>query len=180
MSWQQVYQAIRKLLVVTVIGLAGGALPALAQTPALSGRVSSQEEGNMEGVLVRAKKTGSTIAVSVVSDAQGRYSFPADRLDAGQYAVFIQQIDERCAVGRFLPQCFVVQNDAAAPVADALGGEQHVAIGAAVFFDVLYVDAVEAAAYGAGAFVRREDAAPWCNHGFGDSVQIIRCHKNFQ
>jgi virginiamycin B lyase len=90
MSWQQVYQAIRKLLVVTVIGLAGGALPALAQTPALSGRVSSQEEGNMEGVLVRAKKTGSTIAVSVVSDAQGRYSFPADRLDAGQYAITIR------------------------------------------------------------------------------------------
>jgi streptogramin lyase len=66
--------------------------PVHAQTPAvaLSGRVSSQEEGNMEGVLVRAKKAGSTIAVSVVSDAQGRYSFPADRLDAGQYALSIR------------------------------------------------------------------------------------------
>jgi virginiamycin B lyase len=65
--------------------------PVQAQTPAaLSGRVSSQEEGNMEGVLVRAKRAGSTIAVSVVSDAQGRYSFPADRLDAGQYAISIR------------------------------------------------------------------------------------------
>ena len=44
----------------------------------------------MEGVIVRAKKAGSTIAVSVVSDAQGRYSFPADRLDVGQYALSIR------------------------------------------------------------------------------------------
>jgi virginiamycin B lyase len=62
-----------------------------AQTPAaLSGRVSSQEEGTMEGVVVRAKKAGSTMTVSVVSDAQGRYSFPLNRLDAGQYALSIR------------------------------------------------------------------------------------------
>jgi virginiamycin B lyase len=67
-------------------------LPLLAQTsvPALSGRVASQAEGDMEGVIVRAKKAGSTITVSVVSDAQGRYRFPADRLDAGQYAVSVR------------------------------------------------------------------------------------------
>src|SRR5262245_47838545 len=65
------------------------AVPAHAQTAALSGRVSSQEEGNMEGVVVRAKRTGSTITVSVVTDAQGRYRFPADRLDAGQYGLSI-------------------------------------------------------------------------------------------
>ena len=66
--------------------------PADAQSasPALSGRISSQEEGDMEGVIVRAKKAGSTIAVSVVSDAQGRYAFPANRLDAGQYALSIR------------------------------------------------------------------------------------------
>ncbi|HYT47759.1 MAG TPA: hypothetical protein VEL04_05025, partial [Burkholderiales bacterium] len=45
-----------------------------AQT-ALTGLVSSAEEGAMEGVLVGAKKAGSTITVTVVSDAQGRYSF---------------------------------------------------------------------------------------------------------
>ena len=46
----------------------------------------------MEGVLVSAKKTGSTITISVVSDAQGRYSFPAARLEPGQYSLRIRAI----------------------------------------------------------------------------------------
>ena len=48
-----------------------------AQTVALSGQVSSAEEGAMEGVLVSAKKAGSTITITVVSDKDGRFSFPA-------------------------------------------------------------------------------------------------------
>ncbi len=44
----------------------------------------------MEGVLVSAKRIGSTITVTVVSDAQGRYSFPADRLVPGEYGVRIR------------------------------------------------------------------------------------------
>ena len=60
------------------------------QGPAdLSGVVSSQEEGQLEGVLVSAKKEGSTITVSVVSDRQGRYSFPGDRLQPGNYRLKI-------------------------------------------------------------------------------------------
>jgi streptogramin lyase len=59
---------------------------------ALTGIVSSSEEGPMEGVLVSAKKTGSTIAVTVVSDEKGRYAFPAGRLDAGQYALSIRAV----------------------------------------------------------------------------------------
>src|SRR5205823_6579098 len=39
-----------------------------------------------------AKKTGSTVTVSVISDAQGRYSFPADRLSAGKYTLKIRAI----------------------------------------------------------------------------------------
>jgi len=31
----------------------------------------------MEGVVVSAKKAGSTVTVSVVSDGQGRFSFPS-------------------------------------------------------------------------------------------------------
>src|SRR5215472_18325829 len=54
---------------------------------ALTGAVRSQEEGLMEGVLVSAKKTGSTVTVTVVSDAQGRYSFPRARLEPGRYAL---------------------------------------------------------------------------------------------
>lgn len=52
---------------------------------ALTGIVSSQTEGSMEGVVVTAKRAGSTIAVSVVTDKTGQYSFPADRLEAGEY-----------------------------------------------------------------------------------------------
>ena len=69
--------------------LAGaGLLPASAQTPAaLTGQVTSAEEGAMEGVLVSAKKAGSTVTITVVSDAQGRYSFPAAKLEPGQYSL---------------------------------------------------------------------------------------------
>ena len=41
----------------------------------------------MEGVVVSAKKAGGTITVSVVSDDKGRYSFPAERLEPGQYTI---------------------------------------------------------------------------------------------
>jgi virginiamycin B lyase len=61
--------------------------PAAAQGSALSGQVTSAEEGPMEGVVVSAKKQGSTVTVSVVTNAEGRYSFPAGRLDAGPYAI---------------------------------------------------------------------------------------------
>src|SRR5260370_42704927 len=59
-----------------------GFLPAAAQAPAaLTGQVTSAEEGAMEGVLVSARKAGSTMAVTVVSDAQGNFSFPASKLE---------------------------------------------------------------------------------------------------
>ncbi len=65
--------------------------PASAQSaPALTGQVSSAEEGNMEGVVVSAKKDGATITISVVSDNAGRYSFPAARLEPGHYTVQVR------------------------------------------------------------------------------------------
>ena len=65
----------------------GSAAPASAQgaPPALGGKITSDREGPMEGVLVSAKKPGSTITVTVVSDASGAYAFPADRLAPGSY-----------------------------------------------------------------------------------------------
>jgi len=72
-----------------------GTNPLKSQTPAavaLSGQVSSMEEGPMEGVLVSAKKAGSTITVTVVSNDRGRYSFPKDRLEPGQYALSIRAV----------------------------------------------------------------------------------------
>jgi virginiamycin B lyase len=69
------------------------AAPGCAQpspSSALSGRVSSIEEGPMEGVLVSVKKAGSTMTITVVSDEQGRYRFPASKLAPGQYALSIR------------------------------------------------------------------------------------------
>jgi virginiamycin B lyase len=64
-----------------------------AQGPAaLAGQVSSQEEGPMEGVVVSAKKDGSTITVSVISDNKGHYSFPASRLEPGHYTLKIRAV----------------------------------------------------------------------------------------
>ena len=62
----------------TTLGLLAGAAlalmiatgPAHAQT-ALAGLVSSAQEGPMEGVLVTARRDGATMAITVVSDAQG-------------------------------------------------------------------------------------------------------------
>ena len=68
------------------------AVPARAQSTALTGVVSSAAEPVMEGVLVSARKDGSTVTVTVVSDDKGRYSFPADRLEPGHYAIAIRAI----------------------------------------------------------------------------------------
>ena len=57
---------------------------------ALTGKVSSQAERAMEGVLVGVKKAGSTITTWVVSNAEGQYSFPRDRMEPGNYAVSIR------------------------------------------------------------------------------------------
>ena len=63
-------------------------LPAQAQAAAaLTGQASSAEEGAMEGVVVSAKKDGTTISISVVTDAQGRFAFPAARLEPGRYTL---------------------------------------------------------------------------------------------
>jgi virginiamycin B lyase len=65
---------------------------AFAQTAALSGQVGSAAEAAMEGVLVSAKRDGTTITVTVVSDDKGRYSFPAARLAPGHYTLSIRAI----------------------------------------------------------------------------------------
>src|SRR5262249_10875828 len=80
------------------LGAAGAPLRAAVMSSgahaqaALTGLVSSSEEGAMEGVLVSAKKEGSTITTTVVTDEQGRYSFPAARMEAGKYSISIRAI----------------------------------------------------------------------------------------
>jgi virginiamycin B lyase len=65
--------------------------PTRSQTKdALTGIVSSDAEGPMEGVIVKAERVGGTITISVVSDEHGRYSFPADKLKPGPYNLTIR------------------------------------------------------------------------------------------
>jgi streptogramin lyase len=88
-SLSLVIAASLTLLLVTA---PSGTLRAQAPAPALTGQVTSAEEGAMEGVLVSAKKAGSSITITVVSDAQGRYSFPAGKLEPGQYSFRIRAV----------------------------------------------------------------------------------------
>jgi virginiamycin B lyase len=77
------------------VALCFHALPGSAQTShslALSGRVTSAEEGPMEGVLVSARNIASTITITVVSDDQGRYRFPASKLLPGEYNLRIRAV----------------------------------------------------------------------------------------
>src|SRR5262245_23675764 len=76
--------------VVAAVFLQTAAVPFYAQThtlPALAGQVHAAEEGPMEGVVVSAKKDGSTISISVVTNDQGRFAFPAARLEPGRYTL---------------------------------------------------------------------------------------------
>lgn len=63
-----------------------------SKSAALAGQVSSQEEGSMEGVLVSAKREGSTITVTAVSDNKGRYSFLQEILQPGRYSLRIRAV----------------------------------------------------------------------------------------
>src|SRR4051812_16899141 len=87
----------RAMLLFLIVAFAGVATAQTPSHPALTGKVTSQAEGAMEGVLVGAKKVGSPITTWVVSNAQGQYSFPRDRITPGKYAMSIR------AVGYELP-----------------------------------------------------------------------------
>jgi len=80
---------------VCLIGVVGltAAGPAAAQQagPALTGTVTAGPEA-LEGVLVSARKSGSTITVTVVSDKDGHYSFPAARLEPGAYSLRVRAV----------------------------------------------------------------------------------------
>ena len=79
--------------IAVLVAMAVGVALAIAPTgraqssAAIDGRITSVEEGPMEGVLVSARRAASTMTVTVVSDAQGRYRFPSARLQPGAYAL---------------------------------------------------------------------------------------------
>src|SRR3954453_11790423 len=59
---------------------------------ALTGTVSSEAEGKMEGVVVTARQAKSVVQGSGTTDAEGRYSFPQDRLRPGEYTLSIRAV----------------------------------------------------------------------------------------
>jgi streptogramin lyase len=59
---------------------------------ALTGVVSSRDEGKMEGVLVTVRGEGANHTVTVVSDARGKYSFPRTHVTPGKYSVTIRAV----------------------------------------------------------------------------------------
>ena len=69
-----------------------------AETPiALTGQVTSVEEGPMEGVLVSAmsvgqRADGSTVTITVVSDDKGRFRFPSSKMRPGRYGLRIRAV----------------------------------------------------------------------------------------
>src|SRR4029077_1105963 len=66
---------------------------AQGQSPAaLAGTVASATEGLMEGVVVSARKAGAAVTVSVATDDKGRFSFPASKLEPGQYVLSTRAI----------------------------------------------------------------------------------------
>src|SRR5437868_791076 len=85
------FGAITALVALPIVG----SHPAMAQNhaaAALTGTVSSAQEGKMEGVVVSAKRPGSTIMVSVSTNAKGEYSFPQDRLAPGTYNITMRAV----------------------------------------------------------------------------------------
>lgn len=85
--------AAAALLVATTLGgLGGGGTLSAQGGAALTGTVTSQQEGSMEGVLVTARRSGANFDVTVVSNAQGVYRFPRTHLDPGTYSVKIRAV----------------------------------------------------------------------------------------
>src|SRR4051812_30193764 len=59
---------------------------------ALTGVVTSQAEGKMEGVLVTARREVANFDVTVVSDVHGKYTFPRSHLEPGRYTLKIRAV----------------------------------------------------------------------------------------
>src|SRR5262245_1339211 len=79
--------------VVTAAAVWNSGLPLAAQGgAALTGAITSQEEGKMEGVVVSARGEGMNFTVSVVSDKDGKYTFPRANLKPGTYALKIRAV----------------------------------------------------------------------------------------
>jgi hypothetical protein len=82
---------IRGKLLASVAGLVVGfAAGGASADQLLTGAITSASGQKLEGVLVSAKKEGSTITTSVYTDQNGEYFFPA--MADGKYGVWAQTL----------------------------------------------------------------------------------------
>ena len=81
----------RLSMVVSLVCLFAAGPSAAESGLALTGKVTAGQEA-LEGVLVSAKKDGSTVTTTVVSDNDGRYSFPTAKLEPGAYSLRIRAV----------------------------------------------------------------------------------------
>jgi streptogramin lyase len=88
----QKFAVIVALTATACAGAFGASASAQPQSAALTGQVGSAAEPVMEGVVVSAKREGSTVTVSVITDGKGQFTFPASRLQPGRYALSIRAV----------------------------------------------------------------------------------------
>ena len=85
---------VKRVSLLALMALATGIAASPKDQPAvtLTGTVSSDAEGHMEGVLVTARAPGANKTITVISDENGRYAFPPGKLQPGKYTLAIRAI----------------------------------------------------------------------------------------
>jgi hypothetical protein len=98
-------------------------------------------------------------------------------LDAGDRACLLDQLDQRRAVLRLLPDRLIVEDHAGDVLRHrVLRAEQQLAIIAAIVLGRVDADRVETLLDGAGGFIRGQNSAARRDHGVGDFVEIGEVH----
>ena len=108
---------VRGQLLASVAGLVlVGGMSTASADQLLTGSIASASGQKLEGVLISAKREGSTITTSVYTDQNGEYFFPA--MADGKYQVWAQTLGFQTAKGAVAPWRFAqsaVKAAAAAP-----------------------------------------------------------------
>src|SRR5882724_7749561 len=87
-----------KLLASAAILVVGFAATTASADQLLTGSIASAAGAKLEGVLVSAKKEGSTITTSVYTDLDGDYFFPT--MADGKYQVWAQTLGFETSKGK--------------------------------------------------------------------------------
>jgi len=90
-AWKAVWVALFLGVLVSVSALFSADWSYPFSDSSLGGVVKSAKGEPLEGILVRVRKEGATLAVTVISDANGKYRFP--KLESGKYTVEIARAD---------------------------------------------------------------------------------------